>query len=91
MFESLLTIYSLDLSSNRRLSIDGFEKASKGLENSSLAVLNISNIVAPFQFSSIIGKITFKYLKNTKLKVLVVENCRLVDINPLALYDLLEH
>ena len=68
--------------------IDGFERGSKGLQNSSLSFLNISHIVGPYPFSSIIRNTTFQYLKNTKLKVLVVEGCVLGNIDPQAITDL---
>ncbi|KAK3794566.1 hypothetical protein RRG08_003715 [Elysia crispata] len=40
------TIHTLDLSSNQDLSIDGFEKASKGLQNTTITVLNIGRSLA---------------------------------------------
>ncbi|GFS24632.1 Toll-like receptor 4 [Elysia marginata] len=87
-FTFLHTIYSLNLYYNEDLTMDGFERGSKSLENSSLVVLNISQIVRPFVAYSAIGNTTFRYLKNTKLKILHIESCRLVGINPRALLDL---
>ena len=87
-FKYVPSIHTLDLYGNKELSIDGFEKASKGLENSTLTVLNISRTVRDYSFDSFIRKTSFQYLKHTHLKVLVVEFCYLVNIDPQAIKDL---
>ena len=87
-FKPIPNINALNLNGNEDLSMDGFERGSKGLENSFLTVLNISQIVKPFQVCSVIKNSTFQHLKNTKLKVLVVETCRLVNIDPQGILDL---
>ena len=88
LFKSLPNIYSLDLSLNDYLLIDGFEKASEGLQNSTLTVLNISDIVNPWMIYSEIKNTTFRYLKHTSLKVLMVKDCSLINIAPKAILDL---
>ena len=88
LFKSIPTIHSLDLSHNDYLRMDGFEKASEGLQNSSLAVLNISDIVNSRVTDSEIKNTSFRFLKHTRLKVLVVEDCDLLYINPQAILDL---
>ncbi|GFO41105.1 toll-like receptor f [Plakobranchus ocellatus] len=88
LFTFLPTIHTLDLSHNFDLLIDGFEKASEGLRNSTLAVLNISDIVNTWIIMSEIKNSTFRYLKHTKLKILLVESNRLMNIDPQAILDL---
>ena len=87
-FEFIPTITSLDLTGNEHLSIDGFENASRGLKNSSIAVLNISSITKAFSVCNLIKNTTFQYLTSTKLKVLVVEHCRLLRVDPKSILDL---
>ena len=89
LFKFVPTIHTLDLSSNNDLKIEGFEKGSMGLENSMLTVLNISYLV-PWRHpvKSVIRNTTFRHLKTTSLKTLVVENCQLTDIDPQAILDL---
>ena len=88
ILKSLSTIHTLDLASNQALSIDGFEKASFGLQNSTISVLNISDISYPFALYTLIRNTTFQYLKHTSLKVLVVENCSIGNVDPQAVLDL---
>ncbi|GFS27676.1 LOW QUALITY PROTEIN: leucine-rich repeat-containing protein 15-like [Elysia marginata] len=88
VFKAIPNIYSLDLSFNKQLLIDGFEKASKGLENSSLTILNLTDIVLPRYAATKITNTSFRYLKNTKLKILIVEHCKIVDIAAQAYLDL---
>ncbi|RUS70966.1 hypothetical protein EGW08_021276 [Elysia chlorotica] len=84
----LPTIHTLDLASNTALSLDGFEKISQGLQNSTIKVLNISDIAYPFSLYNVIKNTTFQYLKQTHLTDLVVENCSLGNIDPQAILDL---
>ena len=56
VFKCVPTIDSLDLYYNKRLFIDGFEKASEGLNSSRLSVLNISKTVQPFTPVSVVKK-----------------------------------
>ena len=88
VFKCVPTKDSLDLYYNKRLFIDGFEKASEGLNNSRLSVLNISKTVQPFTPVSVVKNTTFRHLKNTTLKVLLVESCKLVYIDPQPILDL---
>ena len=88
VFKYLPTIYTLDLCLNEDLSIDGFEKASEGLKNSNLTELNISYTETPENGHRLIRNTTFRNLKNTTLKVLVVEKCKLTTIDPQAILDL---
>ncbi|GFR80007.1 Toll-like receptor 4 [Elysia marginata] len=88
LFQVLPKIYSLDLSLNDYLLIEGFEKASTGLENSTLAVLNITDIVNQWVVHTEIKNTTFRYLRHTQLKVLVVEDCSLINVAPKAIQDL---
>ncbi|RUS79948.1 hypothetical protein EGW08_012292, partial [Elysia chlorotica] len=88
-FDHVKNIFSLDLSFNRELSIDGFEKASKGLQNSTLTILNITEIVKPFSsVCNILNGKTFQYLKTTQLKELIVKSNFLVNVLPNAILDL---
>ena len=87
-FRPIPNIHYLDLTGNEELSMDGFERGSRGLENSNLTILNISLIVRPFPECSIVKNTTFQYLKTTKLKVLIVEYCRLVNIDPKSILQL---
>ena len=82
------TVHTLDLSSNEALSIDGFEKASQGLQNTAITVLNISNISFHYSLYNIIKNTTFQFLKQTSLRELVVENCSLGNIDSQAVLDL---
>ena len=89
LFKSVPTIHTLNLSSNNDLLIDGFEKGSKGLENSTLTVLDISHLVeSGHGVESVIRNTTFRHLKTTSLKKLVVESCQLSQIDPRAIFDL---
>ena len=88
LFISLPTIHTLDLSGNHLMSMNIFEEGSKGLENSTLTVLNISFNVLNFPVCSVIKNTTFQHLKSTPLKVLVVESCKLVNIYPEAIFYL---
>ena len=90
LFKFVPTIHSLKLTYNHDLGIDGFEKGSKGLENSNLTALDISEIVTGRYHveSSKIKSTTFQYLKTTSLKVLIVEHLQLTDIDPRAMFDL---
>ena len=82
------TIHTLDLSSNQDLSIDGFEKASKGLQNTTIAVLNIGNIAFPFSLYNVIKNTTFQFLKQTSLTDLVIEHCNVGNVDSQAILDL---
>ena len=85
-FDPVKNIYSLDLTSNRGLSIEGFKNASRGLQNS---ILNITRIVERISsVCMILNSKTFQYLKTTKLKTLIVELNRLVYVYPGAFLDL---
>ena len=88
VFKYVPTIHTLDLYGNKDLSIDGFESASKGLQGSNLTVLNISHIVVPFPVESAVKNTTFRHLKSTNLKCLVVEDCKLEYIDLQAIMDL---
>ena len=88
LFNSLPTIHTLDLTSNHYMTMDLFENGSKGLENSTLTVLNISFHSFSFPMYSVVKNTTFQHLKRTNLKVLVVEGCYLVNIDPTAIIDL---
>ncbi|GFN97169.1 slit homolog 1 protein [Plakobranchus ocellatus] len=88
LFKFLPTIHNLDLSLNDYLLIEGFEKASEGFQNSNLSVLNITHIVNPWVDLTEIKNSTFCFLKHTKLKVLVVEDNKLGNVDPKAIFDL---
>ena len=88
-FDPVKNIYSLDLTSNRGLSIEGFKNASRGLQNSNLTILNISRIVERFSsVCMILNSKTFQYLKSTNLKALIAESNRIFNIYPGAILDL---
>ncbi|RUS78709.1 hypothetical protein EGW08_013530 [Elysia chlorotica] len=88
LFKYVPNIFSLDLSFNQNLLIDGFEKASEGLQNSNLTVLNISQLVNAWVIYNEIRNTTFRYLKHTKLRVLRLDGCSLINIAPQAILDL---
>ncbi|GFO08966.1 toll-like receptor m [Plakobranchus ocellatus] len=88
LFQFLPTIHNLDLSLNEDLLIEGFEKASEGLQNSTLSVLNITYIVKPWVHLTEIKNSTFRFLKHTKLKILVVEDNKILNVDPQAILDL---
>ena len=90
LFKPIPNIYSLDLTFNDHLLIDGFEKASEGLRNSTLTILNISGIVNSRCIFNEVKNTSFRFLKHTKLKVLIVENCHLITFAPQAIMDLPE-
>ncbi|GFS03239.1 Toll-like receptor 4 [Elysia marginata] len=90
LFKTLRTIHTLDLFHNDELTIRGFERASKGLENSTLTVLNITDIDKPVASYSSIDETSFQYLKHTQLKVLIFDHCRIIKIAPQAMFDLPE-
>ena len=90
VFKHVPTIRSLDLTWNNRLLMDGFEKASQGLRDSNITVLNITHIVSPFPLYSIIKNTTFQYLRATRLKVLIVDHCFLTNVDSRAIKDLPE-
>ena len=81
LFKFLPKIHSLDLSGNEYLGIDGFEKGSEGLRNSTLTTLNISHIV-PKDKIALIKNTTFKHLSCTGLKTLIVNGCNLYTFSP---------
>ena len=82
LFKYLSNIYSLDLSFNPYLGIDGFEMGSKGLQNSSLTELYLSDIVISYTQFVLIKNTTFIHLSNTKLKILILDNCQIFKITP---------
>ncbi|GFO08969.1 toll-like receptor 4 [Plakobranchus ocellatus] len=88
LFTFLPTIHNLDLSFNEDLFIEGFEKASEGLQNSNLSVLNITHIIRPWVHLNEIKNSTFRFLKHTKLKILVVEDNDILKVDPQAVFDL---
>ncbi|GFO26548.1 insulin-like growth factor binding protein, acid labile subunit [Plakobranchus ocellatus] len=88
LFKFLPTIHNLDLSFNYFLLIEGFEKASEGLQNSTLSILNITHIVNSWVQHTEIKNRTFRFLKNTKLNILVVEDNNIINIDPQAVLDL---
>ncbi|RUS69168.1 hypothetical protein EGW08_023069, partial [Elysia chlorotica] len=84
VFKFVPNIHTLDLSGNQDLGFDDFEEGSKGLQNSTLTVLNLAHIVKSGTFS-LIKNTTFKYLSHTQLKVLILNKCSLYKINPEAI------
>ncbi|GFO26547.1 toll-like receptor 4 [Plakobranchus ocellatus] len=88
LFTFLPTIHNLDLSLNEDLLIDGFEKASEGLQNSTLSILNITHLVNMWVQYTEIKNSTFRFLKHTKLNILVVEDNNIIHIDPQAVLDL---
>ncbi|GFO26552.1 toll-like receptor 4 [Plakobranchus ocellatus] len=88
LFKFLPTIHNLDLSFNEYLLIDGFEKASQGLQNTTLSILNITHIVNSWVQHTEIKNSTFRFLKHTKLNILVVEDNSIINIDPQAVLDL---
>ena len=87
VFKFVPTLDTLDLSCNQQLTIDGFEKASEGLQNSNLTFLNISQITDGLKFYGL-KNTTFRHLKNTSLEALVADTNGLFDIDPQAILDL---
>ena len=89
LFRPVPTIHTLDLASIYDMSITQFRRVSKGLQNSTLTVLNISNIVAisPYKLRMIRHN-TFDYLTNTSLTTLVAEHNLLVNVHPMAIIKL---
>ena len=73
---------------NYALTIDGFESASEGLQNTTITVLNISNIVESFAIYNVIRNTTFQFLKHTSLNVLLIDSCNVVEIEPKAIFSL---
>ena len=88
LFNPVPTIHTLDLSWNQAFNIDNFERASEGLQNSTLTVLNITRLSNNSAHYSQIKSTTFRFLKNTTLKMLLVENVDIIEISPQAILDL---
>ncbi|GFR60087.1 Toll-like receptor 4 [Elysia marginata] len=86
-FAFVPTIHTLDLSGNHYLGFDSFEQGSKGLQNSTLTVLNLSHIVKSGRIAEI-KNTTFKHLTRTNLKVLILDTNHLIKISPKAVLDL---
>ena len=83
-FRFVPNIHTLDLSGNHYLGINGFEEGSKGLQNSTLTILNLSHVVKPGRLI-FIKSTTFMYLSNTPLRVLILDECQLYKISPEAM------
>ena len=88
LFKPLPNLYSLDLGENSHLGFDNFARGSVGLQNSSLEILNLTRIAHPNGNLHEIKNLTFRFLKNTPLRILLLEWNQLLYVSPKAMTDL---